>query len=68
MFLHCYHKCLRLLSCYVKLTHVLVKRQLESKQRQLGKTAVVKARAYIVSIHRNTTACTMVRGWMKDAA
>ena len=38
-----------------KLTCVLVKRQLESRQRQLGKTAVVKAEAYIVSIDRKTT-------------
>ena len=38
-----------------KLTRVLVKRQLESSQRQLGKTAVVKAGAYIVSIDRKTT-------------
>ena len=41
--------------CYVKLTRVLVKRQLESRQRQFGKTAVVKAGAYIVSIDRKTT-------------
>ena len=46
---------LRTLSCYVKLTCVLVKRQLESRQRQLGKTAVVKVGAYIVSIDRKTT-------------
>ena len=31
------------------------KRQLESQQRQLEKTAVVKAGAYIVSIDRKTT-------------
>ena len=31
------------------------KRQLESRQRQLEKTAVVKAGAYIVSIDRKTT-------------
>ena len=37
------------LSCHVKWTHVLAKRQLESWQRQLGKTGVVKGRAYIVS-------------------
>ena len=47
--------CLRILSCYEKLTHVFVKRQLESCQRQLGRTAVVKAVAYIVSIDRKTT-------------
>ena len=34
---------LRILSCYVKLTCVLVKRQLESCQRHLEKAAVVKA-------------------------
>ena len=39
----------------MKSTHVLVKKQLESRQRQLGKTAVVKAGAYIVSIDRKTT-------------
>ena len=33
---------------------VLVKRQLESRQRQLEKTAVVKAGAYIVSRDRKT--------------
>ena len=33
----------------------VVKKQLESQQRQLGKTAVVKAGAYIVSIDRKTT-------------
>ena len=38
-----------------KFTRVLVKRQLESRQRQLGKTAVVKAEAYIVSMDRKTT-------------
>ena len=37
-----------------KSTRVLVKRQLESWQRQLNKTAVVKAEAYIVSIDRET--------------
>ena len=36
-------------------TRVLVKKQLESQQRQLGKTAVVKAGAYIVSMDRKTT-------------
>ena len=38
-----YRKCLCILLCYVKLTRVLVKRQLESQQRQLEKTGVVKA-------------------------
>ena len=37
-----------------KLTRV-VKKQLGSRQRRLGKTAVVKAGAYIVSIDRKTT-------------
>ena len=36
-----------------KFTHVLVKKQLESQQRQLGKIAVVKAETYIV--YRKTT-------------
>ena len=39
-----------------KFTRVLVKKkQLGSPQRQLGKTAVVKAGAYIVSVDRKTT-------------
>ena len=38
-----------------KFTRVLVKKQLGSRQRQLGKTAVIKAGAYIVSIDRKTT-------------
>ena len=38
-----------------KSTRVLVKRQLESRQGQLEKTAVVKAWAYIVSIDKKTT-------------
>ena len=38
-----------------KFTRVLVQKQLESRQRQLGKTAVVKAEAYIVSMDRKTT-------------
>ena len=41
--------------CYVKLTCVLVKRQLESRQRQLKETAVMKAGTYIASIDRKTT-------------
>ena len=44
-----------MLSCYVKSTRVLVKRQLEIRQRQLEKTAVVKAGAYIVSIDKKET-------------
>ena len=39
--------------CYVKSTRV-VEKQLESRQRQLGKTAVIKAGAYIVSTDRKT--------------
>ena len=42
---------LRILSCYVKL---LVKRQLESRQRHLEKTVVVKAGDYVVFIGRKT--------------
>ena len=38
-----------------KFTRVLVKKQLESWQRQLGKAAVIKAGAYIVSMDRKTT-------------
>ena len=53
MFLRCY------MSPYTivlrKFTRVLVKKQLGSWQRQLGKTAVVNAGAYIVSIDRKTT-------------
>ena len=36
-------------------TRVLVKKQLGSWQRQLGKTAVIKVGAYIVSMDRKTT-------------
>ena len=53
MFLHCY------MSPYTivlrKFTRVLVKKQLGSRQRQLGKTAVVNAGAYILSMDRKTT-------------
>ena len=45
-----------------KLTHVLVKKQLESRQKQLGKTAVVKAEAYIVSMDRKTTVYRLEAG------
>ena len=38
-----------------KFTRVLVEKQLVSRQRQLGKTAVIKAGAYIVSMDRKTT-------------
>ena len=38
-----------------KFTCVLVKNQLESQLRQLGKTAVVKVEAYIMSMDRKTT-------------
>jgi len=48
-------QCLRILSCYGKSIHVLVKRQLEIQQRHLKKTALVKAGAYIVSIDIKTT-------------
>ena len=37
-----------------KFTRVLAKQQLENQQRQLGKTAVVKAGAYTVSMDRKT--------------
>ena len=39
-----------------KFTCVLVKKQLGSWQRQLGKTAVIKAGAYIVSIEKRIQA------------
>ena len=38
-----------------KFTRVLVKKQFGSRQRQLGKTAVIKAGTYIVSMDRKTT-------------
>ena len=45
-----------------KFTRVFVKKQLESRQRQLGKTAVVKAESYIVSMDRKTTVYTLEAG------
>jgi len=42
--------------CYLKSTRALVKRQLESQQRQLERAVVVKVGAYIVSIDEKTTA------------
>ena len=45
-----------------KFTRVLVKKQLGSQQRQLGKTAVIKAGAYIVSMDRKTTAYGLETG------
>ena len=51
--------CKELMSLYTivlrKFTRVLVKKLLGSQQRQLGKTAVIKAGAYIVSMDRKTT-------------
>ena len=38
-----------------KFTCILVKKQFGSRQRQLGKTVVVKAGAYVVSMDRKTT-------------
>ena len=38
-----------------KFTRVLVKKLLGSRQRWLGKTAVIKVGAYIVSMDRKTT-------------
>ena len=38
-----------------KFTRVLIKRQPGSRQRRLGKTAVIKAGACIVSMDRKTT-------------
>ena len=45
-----------------KFTRVLVKKQLRSRQRQLGKTAVIKAGAYIVSMARKTTVYELEAG------
>ena len=45
-----------------KFTHVLIKKQLESRQRQLGKTAVVKAGAYNVSMDRKRTVYKLEAG------
>ena len=45
-----------------KFTRVLVKKQFVSRQRQLGKTAVVKAGAYIVSMDRKTTVYELEAG------
>ena len=44
------------------MTSVLVKSQLESRQRQLGKTVVVKAGVYTVSIDRKTTVYRLEAG------
>ena len=54
-FLHCYGTVyrLRILLCYVN-SRVLVKKQLESRQRQLGKTAVENARG----LHSQKDNCT----------
>ena len=45
-----------------KFTCVLVKKQLGSRQRQLGKTAVIKAGAYNVSMDRKTTVYRLEAG------
>ena len=45
-----------------KITRVLVNKQLGSWQRQLGKTAVVKPEAYIVSMDRKTTVYRLEAG------
>ena len=45
-----------------KFTRVLVKKQLQSRQTQLGKTAVIKAGVYIVSMDRKTTVCELEAG------
>ena len=60
MFLRCYVPPYTIVLC--KLTRVLVKRQLGSRQRQLRKTAVVKVGAYVVSIDRKTTIYTLEAG------
>ena len=38
-----------------KFTHVLVKKELGRRQRQLGKRAVIKVGNYMVSMDRKTT-------------
>ena len=43
-------------------TRVLVQKQLRSRQRQLGKIAVIKAGAYIVSMDRKTTVYELEAG------
>ena len=58
------------LRCYVspytivlrKIDKCVCKRQLESCQRQLGRTVVVKMVAYIVSIDRKTTVYRLEAG------
>ena len=49
-----------------KVTHAFVKKQLESRQKQLEKTAVVKADAYIVSMDRKTTVYGLEAGFLKN--
>ena len=46
-----------------ELTRVLLKKQFESRQKKLGKTAVVKAEAYIVSTDRKTTVHGLYTDW-----
>ena len=45
-----------------KFTRVLVKKQLESQQRQLGITVVMNTGAYIVSMNRKTTVYRLEAG------
>ena len=45
-----------------KFACVLVKKHLGSQRRQLGKTAVVKAGAYIMSMDRKTTVYRLEAG------
>ena len=45
-----------------KFTRVLVKKQHGSRQRQLGKTAVIKAGAYVVFMDRKTTVYRLEAG------
>ena len=45
-----------------KFTRAVVKKQLESRQRQLEKTAVVNAGAYIASMDRKTTVYRLEAG------
>ena len=47
------------ISHYVKLTHALVKRQLESRQRHLGKTEVVKVGG-LYCVYRHKDNCIQV--------
>ena len=50
---------------FSKFTHVLVKKQLGSRQRWLGKSAVINAGAYIMAMDRKTTVYGLEVGFEK---